>query len=270
MASIAAGIAMGTGFKLEMPPSLPVDIAVGQDLPVNVRFAPTTGGTATFEAKLTATSAAGSPSAALFGLAMNAQNSEASFAQIVQTLGYKVNVGGSSTTLGTGQGLIGDEVAAPRFVKAGAAPVGLRVVARYSPFEAAPYGYCTGTAPNVTRTQLGVMSKGAADNIANRTLFPPLDAGALGTFDPGSETFGLFAESESNVAYLGADGRFFQEMSLNNDQGSVLPVHRFRVYPLKDRAGVAIPNSYLIGCEEASNSDYQDYVFVISGVNIAK
>jgi hypothetical protein len=47
-------------------------------------------------------------------------------------------------------------------------------------------------------------------------------------------------------------------------------VHRFRVYPLKDRAGIAIENSYLIGCEEASNSDYQDYVFVVSGVTIAK
>lgn len=265
----ALGVAMGGAFKLEAPPALPVDIAAGQDLVVSVRFAPTTTSTATFEAKLTATSAAGTPSAGLFGLAMNAQNGEATFAQVVQTLGYKVNVGGTTITLGTSKGLIGDEVAAPRFVKAGAAAVGLQVVARYSPFEAAAYGYYTGTAPNVMRTQLGVMSKGAADNITNRTLFPPLDAGALSSFDPGSEPFGLFAESQANVASLGADGRFFQEESLNDDQGAVLPVHRFRVYPLKDRAGVAIMNSYLIGCEEASNSDYQDYVFVVSGVSIA-
>jgi hypothetical protein len=266
----ALGVAMGDAFKLETPPSLPVDIAAGQDLAVAVRFAPKTTSTATFETKLTATSTAGMPSAALFGLAMNAQNVEATFSQIVQTLGYQVNVGGTGITLGTGSGLIGDEVAASRFVKAGAAAVGLQVVARYSPFEAAPYGYYTGVAPNVMRTQLGIMSKGAADNITNRTLFPPLDAGALTSFDPGSEPFGLFAESQSNVAYLGADGRFFQEESLNGDQGAVVPVHRFRVYPLKDRAGVAIANSYLVGCEEASNSDYQDYVFVISGVSIAK
>jgi hypothetical protein len=266
----ALGIAMGEAFKLETPPSLPVDVAAGQDLLVGVRFAPTTTSTATFEARLTATSATGSASAALFGLAMNAQNGEATLSQVVQTLGYKVNVGGTTTTLGTGKDLIGDEVAAPRFVKSGAAAVGFQVVARYSPFEAAAYGYYTGAAPNVTRTQLGIMSKGAADNIANRTLFPPLDAGALSSFDPGSEPFGIFAESQSNVASLGADARFFQEESLNDDQGAVLPVHRFRVYPLKDRAGIAIANSYLIGCEEASNSDYQDYVFVISGVSIAQ
>jgi hypothetical protein len=266
----ALGITMGDAFKLETPPSVPLDIAAGQDLLVNVRFAPTTTSTATFEAKLTATSAAGTPSAPLFGLAMNKQNGEATLSQVVQTLGYKVNVGGTGITLGTGSGPIGDEVVATRFVKAGAAAVGFQVVARYSPFEAAAYGYYTGAAPNVMRTQLGIMSKGAADNIANRTLFPPLDAGALSSFDPGSEPFGFFAESQSNAASLGADARFFQEESLNDDQGGVLPVHRFRVYPLKDRSGTAIVNSYLIGCEEASNSDYQDYVFVVSGVSIAK
>ena len=83
-------------------------------------------------------------------------------------------------------------MAARRFVKAGTAPVVLRVVARYSPFEAAPFGYYTGTAPTVTRTELGVMSKGPADNVTNRTLLPPVDAGAKDNFDPGSETFGIW------------------------------------------------------------------------------
>lgn len=264
----ALTITMGDAFELEDAPTLPVDIAAGQDLALMIRFAPTASATSTFEAQLNAQSPAGMPSAGLFGLAMNAQNSEAAFAQVVQTLGYDVDVGGSTTTLGTGPAPIGDEVPAQRFVKAGAGPVEFRVVARYSPFEAAPFGYYTGAAPNVTRTELGVMSLGPADNVANRTLFPPLDAGAKGSFDPGTEAFGIYAESDSNAASIGDDARFYQEDSLNNDQGNVMPVHRMRVYPLKDRSGTAIPNSYLIGCEEASNSDYQDYVFVISGVSI--
>jgi hypothetical protein len=264
----ALTVSGGSAFKLDPSPALPRELAAGQSLDLTVRFAPTTSATATFESTLSVTSAAGTPSAGLFGLAMNAQNSEATFAQVVQTLGYKVNVGGTTINLGTGSAVIGDEVAAPRFVKAGAAPVVFQVVARYSPFEAAPFGYYTGAAANVMRTQLGVMSRGPADNVANRTLFPPLDAGAMSSFEPGSEAFGLFAESQSNTSFIGADARFYQEDSLNNDQGSVQPVHRMRVYPLKDRAGTAIPNSYLIGCEEANNSDYQDYVFVISGVSI--
>jgi hypothetical protein len=264
----ALTVGAGSAFKLDSPPTLPRELGVGQSLDLMVRFAPTTSATATFESTLSATSAAGTPSAGLFGLAMNAQNSEATFAQVVQTLGYKVNVGGTTISLGTGSAVIGDEVAAPRFVKSGAAPVVFQVVARYSPYEAAPYGYYTGTTSNIMRTQLGVMSRGPADNVTNRTLFPALDAGAVASFDPGTEAFGIFAESQSNAASLGTDARFYQEDSLNNDQGSVQPVHRMRVYPLKDRAGIAIPNGYLIGCEEASNSDYQDYVFSISGVSI--
>jgi len=107
------------------------------------------------------------------------------------------------------------------------------------------------------------------DNVANRTLFPPVDAGAMLTFDPGTESFGVFAESLMNAASLGSDGRFYQEDALNNDQGGVLPEHRVRAYPLKNRTGQAVANSYLLVCEEASNSDYQDYVFVISNVSPA-
>jgi hypothetical protein len=32
--------------------------------------------------------------------------------------------------------------------------------------------------------------------------------------------------------------------------------HATRVYPLRDRAGVAVPDSYLIGLEEAENGDF--------------
>lgn len=42
-----------------------------------------------------------------------------------------------------------------------------------------------------------------------------------------------------------------------------------RVYPAKNRCGQVIANGYLIACEEASNSDYQDDVFVISNVTPA-
>jgi hypothetical protein len=113
------------------------------------------------------------------------------------------------------------------------------------------------------------MSQGPADNVTNRTLFPAVDAGAMLTFDPESEAFGLFAESQSNTASIGSDARFYEEDSLNNDQGGVMPVHRFRAYPLKSRAGQALANSYLLACEEASNSDFQDYVFVITNVSPA-
>jgi hypothetical protein len=261
-------------FVTESAPALPATVAAGNALNLTVRFAPpSNSATATFAASLSATlSGASSPTAAagLYGLAMSTSNAEATFDQVVKTLGYAVNVGGTSLTLGTGAAAVGEEVLLRRFKKVSASePVRLEPVARYSPFEAAPYGYYTGAAPNVTRHPLGTMSRGPEDNVANRTLFPPLDTGAMLTFDPGMEPFGIFAESQSNTASLGTDARFYQEDSLNDDQGSVTPVHRLRIYPLKNRAGQTLPNTFLVGCEEASNSDYQDYVFVISNVTAA-
>jgi hypothetical protein len=47
------------------------------------------------------------------------------------------------------------------------------------------------------------------------------------------------------------------------------PVHRYRVWPLKDRGGNLVANSYLIALEEATNDDFQDMIFTISNVKPA-
>jgi hypothetical protein len=255
-------------FVLEPAPTLPAMIVAGDALPIVVRFRPPANAAATtaYAARLVAS---GNATAGLFGLAMNVANTEPSLAAVVGTLGYAIDVGSTTTTLGTAAAPIGDEIAAPRFTRAHAGSVSVTPVARYSPFEAAPYGYYTGTAPNITRTVLGVMSKGAADNIANRTLLPPLDPGAVTSFDPGAASFGLYAESASNTASLGPDGRLYQEDALNDDQAGVLPVHRLRVYPMRNRAAQPVADTYVVACEEASNSDFQDYVFVVSNVKPA-
>jgi hypothetical protein len=50
------------------------------------------------------------------------------------------------------------------------------------------------------------------------------------------------------------------------NHGLTTPVHRYRVWPLKDRAGNAVANSYLVALEEATNDDYQDMIFTIGNV----
>jgi hypothetical protein len=252
-----------------MPPVLPATVAPGAALDVSVHFMPGST-TATYSAALTATLGGGGNATAragLYSLVLASANAEPTLDMVVKTLGYAVNLGSTTISLGTGATAIGDEVLIRRFVKApGAAQVRLEPVGRYAPWEAAPYGYYTGAAPTPMRTMLGIMSRGAMDNVANRTLFPPLDAGGMLTFDPGTEPFGIYAESMANTAHIGNDARFYQDDSLNNDQGSTLPVHRFRVYPAKNRSGQPLPNTYLLACEEANNSDFQDYVFLISNV----
>jgi hypothetical protein len=276
VSDIVVSGADGTAFILEEAPTVPSTISGGDLLEVSVRFQPPSDApTRVFSATLSATSSGEGTAdltavAGLHGLAMSTANAEATLDQVLSTLGIVADVGSTTLTLGTGSAPVGDELLVNRFVKANATqPVGLDVMARYSPMEAADYGYYTGVAPNIALHRLGTMSQGPVDNVANRTLFPPLDPGAMLTFDPGSEAFGLFAESQANVASLGADGRFYQEDALNDDQGDVAPVHRVRVFPLRSRSGEPVANSFLLVCEEASNSDYQDYVFAISNVTPA-
>jgi YVTN family beta-propeller protein len=260
-------------FLLLEAPALPTTIAAGALLELTVRFQPPANApTSNFSAVVSAAVSGESTtdltaSLGLFGLAMSASNAEATLAQVLRTLGIAVDVGSTTLTLGTGSNLVGEELAVRRFVKAdAAAPVRLEPVARYSPFEAANYGYYTGGAAAPTLNRLGTMSRGPADNVANRTLYPPLDPDAMLSFDPGSDAFGVFAESQANVASLGGDGRFYQEDALNDDQANVQPVHRIRVFPMKNRGGEIVASSFLLVCEEAQNSDYQDYVFAISNV----
>jgi len=112
-------------------------------------------------------------------------------------------------------------------------------------------------------------------------ILPPLKAGSNGTtFEPGSTPFGIWTftnqRTTGNPSSAGvpapnvANGDYnYSEDSLNIIGTSAPPIHRLRVYPLKDRAGVLVPNSYLLGWEEASNGDYQDFVFVLKNAKPA-
>jgi hypothetical protein len=186
----------------------------------------------------------------LFGLGTQGLEGENEpYLQIVLTaLGFDVDVGGAAL-LSTTTPLVGSEVAAQRFEAAAAGPIELVPVARYSPEEPIPFGDYTAQ----SEVEVGVIS---ADQF--QELHPSIDAGGATSFaDPGAP-FGLFTVSETHSTYT--------EDSKN--AGNAV-AHAVRTYPLKDRAGAAIPNAYLVCFEEAANGDYQDYVFTISNVKPA-
>ncbi|MEP6654389.1 MAG: hypothetical protein ABJA82_13595, partial [Myxococcales bacterium] len=109
-------------------------------------------------------------------------------------------------------------------------------------------------------------------------ILPPFKTGSNGTtFDPGTMTFGIWTFSNQRTTgglssagvpapNVGNGDYDYSQDSLNID---AVHSHRVRVYPLKDRAGVLVPHAYLIGWEEASNGDYQDFVFILKNVNPA-
>lgn len=173
---------------------------------------------------------------------------------IVETLGYSVDVGSGKLQMDIGQSKLGAEVQASMFIRAETGkPVVLIPVARYSPAAAVPVGYYFRNKNNELRyVKTATLSKSGQQH---QTIYPELASGNI-AFKPVDIPFGIFVSTES--------GALYSEDKLNEQ------AHALRVYPLNDSHDKNMPNSYLICFEEASNGDYQDYVFVLKNVSIAE
>ncbi len=228
----------------------------GATTTVAVRFTPGTGTTVGYrEARLRVTSGAGTLEVGLHGLSKLGEQggNEPTLSNVLRTLGHPVTTGWSGLAGGVDPAPKGDEVEVERFEKAGSAPVTMTPIAAYAPFEVLPYGWYTADG---TLNEVGALA-----NTQLQTLYPTLTRGGT-TFDPGSASFGLYYDSNT-----------FNRVGYTEDSrnAAVTPdvAHRVRIYPATRRDGSAIPNSYVVAFEDAANGDYQDYVFLVTGVRPA-
>ena len=245
------GGANASAFGLSGAPALPITLAAGQSADVKVDFSPQ-GAVGALQGSLQVVTDSGSTSLGLHGLSARGEQGdlEPPLQQIVNTLGYNINVGSSALILGTGSALMGDEVSAPMFQKAGSGPVIMRAVARYSPDDLLDFGYYVSGSSNLKTVGTVALKQ-------DQSLNPALTPGSGSSFDPGSASFGFFAGRTSYANYPS-----YTDDSLNTGPTK----HAARIYPLKDRAGVPIANSYLVAFEPSTNGDYNDYVFVVQNV----
>ena|GEM_PF-1795145 len=250
-----------SAFRLVDSPVAPLSIPAGGSVTFNALFQPGLAvGSLSAALRLTTNDAdEGTLDVGLYGLSANGEqgSNEPTMNNIVKTLGYGINVGGTGLLLGTGPGPIGDEVLTPLFRRAGTGPVTIRPVARYSPDALLDFGYYTrsGGLPVITKVA-------TIDLNYEQCLNPAIVAGGRDSFDPGTATFGLFTGPTSY-----ANRYTYSEDALNAPPAPLR--HAARMYPLKNSSGVPIPNSYLAAFEPASNGDYQDYVFVVTNVKPA-
>ncbi len=178
--------------------------------------------------------------------------SEPPLQDVVNTLGIGIDVGWTTLTSSTSPEPKGEEVGVPLFEAAGPGNIGIQPVARYSPAERLPFGWYTNVGGQVELNQVGVQS---ASLDQAQTLFPTLESGAT-SFDPQGAFFGIYVSSQTF-------GRVnYTEDDLNT--GGV--AHRTRIYPVRDRQGNLVADSYLVTYEDATNGDYQDYVYVLTNV----
>lgn len=251
-----------SAFGIENAPSLPVQIAPAGTRTFNVRFKPSSGQVGYFHTTLRITS--NDPinptrNVGLHGLSANdlEGGNEPYLHNVVRTLGYPINVGGNQLIIGTGDPLVGSEVSAQLFIKAGGGPVSIKPVARYSPDLQIPFGYYEPNNGTPITHQVAVIDFRVAANPPNhQRLNPVIVAGGANSFQPTTERFGIYV--------FGLEDRYtYQEDALNVGGPTT---HAVRVYPLKDRNDNPLPNQYLVAFEDASNGDYQDYVFLVKNV----
>ena len=244
-------------FVLDAPLSLPFTLEAGKTLTLALRFGPQDK-VGVLNATLRLETADRPLSLSLAGLStvgLEGEN-EPPLAQVVQALGYGTNVGGSQLVLGTSPSLLGQEVSAQMFRKAGAGPVTLTPVARYSPAGPLEFGLFTLSGGMPT-----LRSVGEIDAQQFQTLNPAFKQSGV-SFDPGSETFGVYTGA---TEYSRAADYTLDSLNASPKKDFNPPVlHTMRVYPLSDEAGAKV-SGYLVAVEASSNGDYQDAVFVLSG-----
>lgn len=186
-------------------------------------------------------------------IALEGEN-ESPLAEVVTALGYTTDVGWTTLPNHLRPELQGEELAPAMFKKANNGQMEMIPVARYSPDFLLNFGYYTNhdDAPEIT--EVGVLDTAGAYP-EHQILFPGLSVGST-TFDPGEEAFGFYATSPSHTIY----SEDMWNIKYHNDHAA----HAMRIYPVRDRDGNLIADSYLICMEEAANGDYNDYVFLLT------
>jgi len=186
---------------------------------------------------------------------------EPTMTEIAKVFGYGTVIVGPGQSINQKGELriVGDEVLSPYWVRAApASPVTVRQVAAFKRQDTSTTIYWYPKSDSATRNS--IVSQAFPDA---QTLLPR-KAGftglATGTFNP-TGTFGFKVDGEWSDEKLNP-----HLADLNN--GGVEPVgHHMRFWPVRDRAGALIPNTWLMSMDYAGiNYDYQDNVYLISNI----
>jgi len=180
------------------------------------------------------------------------QADEPSLQQILEALGYAVDVGSTALALPRGSALAGDEVKAPLFQRAKPGNVGYYLVARYTSDEDSAFGYYLVEDKKPIAKGIGGVERGRP-----QTLNPELKGDSQTSFDPGDAVFGLYLKAGKRMLY--------SDDSLNPGAEK----HVARVYPLRSRGRTLVQDAYVVAFDEDNDRDFQDHVFMLWNVKPA-
>jgi glucose/arabinose dehydrogenase len=243
--------------------SLPATVPAGGSLNVNVTFNPT-GATPLGPTSATLRLTSNDPDQPtidffLGGLVTPGEegSNEPSLQWILDTFRIPIEVNDGNEATAPIEGIVlPNALNIPRFVKAGPGAVTFEVLAAFvGDSGSQPAGFIGWYQTPATLVEL--MQLGSGDSGQHQELNPTIGGGVT-SFDPGDVSFGLWSSSPTFPGRV-----VYSEDALNTwDAGK----QKHLVYPLLDIAGAVVPNAYLVGTEEATNNDFQDYLYIIRNV----
>ncbi|HXE52258.1 MAG TPA: hypothetical protein VN541_04550 [Tepidisphaeraceae bacterium] len=154
------------------------------------------------------------------------------------------------------------EVTMPRLQKAGAGPVTFTPLASFdtSTQPAVRFGYYAPGDPT-DRTELFWVNQSDAQTVN------PTPQGAT-SFDPGNNTFGLFAEFPGISTSNGQPDIHYSEDSLN-----VLDTthpRKIRFFPLEDANGNVVANAYVMAAEDFNSTQFNSFTNLVGIIRNVK
>jgi hypothetical protein len=238
-------------FKVLGAPLLPVVLPPGKSFSFSVGFEPAADADPSVHharVRIIRTEDDDGPPCDLTGLVTRgaATADEPTLQQILEALGYDVDVGSKELKLPAKPSLLGDEVKSPLFLRAKPGTVGYYLIARYTADEISSFGYYFVARGRPVTKPLGSAAKGH-----NRTLNPELEGESQTSFDAGETAFGLFLKAGKHT--------FYSDDRLNG----AAHARAARVFPLRSRGRTPVQDAYVVAFDEDGDRDFQDHVFML-------
>jgi hypothetical protein len=236
-------------FKVASVPFLPVILPPGKSFSLSVGFEPPADAQpGVHHARLRIIRAGDDegPPCDLTGLLTRSAADEPPLQEILEALGYDVDVGSKALKLPAKPSRLGDEIKAPLFQRAKPGDVGYYLIARYTADEVSSFGYYFVSAGKRTAKTIGSAAKGQ-----NHTLNPELEGESQTSFDAGETVFGLFLKAGKRT--------FYSDDRLNVASRP----HAARVFPLRSRGQAPVQDAYVVAFDEDGDRDFQDHVFML-------
>ena len=265
-------------WQLVSPPALPTTVAVNASLNLTLKFVATGGDLNT--GTMTIVSSASNNQYKIVELAgfwqsVSEGNQEPTLQELVKLFGYTTIITKSGQGVNNGGEVktVGDEILSPYWQRADTTkPVTVRQLAAYH--QQGPvarlYWYQKGgfTKSLSTNTLL------THDDEAGQTVLPPKintqNAPTVNTFTPDG-VFGFKSDAEWSdwsINTINADPAVDANcVNKAKSNPSVVCGHHIRFWPVKDRTGTVVPNTYLLVMDYSGiNYDFNDNVYLISNI----